>query len=357
MSGLKMKRLRLLVLRTRRDELLHELIRLGCVEFSQIDGIVRGGELESLLSPEECRVPELESRLKCLEQGMALLEKYGSIKRRQMKRQELEDSILLDDTGLGFALRKAERLVELEGRIAFFESEQKRLQTLTEQLQDWLELDVPLSLSSSENCALLVGHVPLRTDIEKLAAELEQTDERCELFSIKEDKKLRYMALLCMREHMEAMEKQLKEKGFVRAPITDGPGTAIQCSSEAKEKLQRYAREEEHDRQLIAQEAIHWEELRLAAERTNVKIALAGAEACFYGTESSLLMLGWLPEGREAELAAIFERLGCAYDISQPENEEKAQMPLRLDDGRHHFGKKPVFRPLEIKTKYYKLAQ
>lgn len=358
MADLKMKKLRLLVLRARRDELLHELIRLGCVEFSRIDGKIKGSELEPLLKPEDRSREALEEKLKELEQAITLLEKHSSAAvRRRMKKLEQEDSVLLDDTGLGLALRTSQRLLELEERLGFLETEQKRLQALVEQLQPWLGLDVPLSLGSSENCSLLVGHLPLNIDPEKLEAELTELDERCELFSIKEDKKLRYAALLCMREQAEAMESRLKAKGFVRAPATDGPGTAIQCSSEAKEKLQQYAREEKHARELIAQDVIHWEELRLAAERMNVKTALAGAEECFYGTESCLLMEGWLPEGREAELSAVFERLGCAYDISQPLPEDKAEMPVRIDDGKWHFGKKRPFRPLEIKTKYYRLAE
>ena len=38
MAILKMKRLRLMLVRSRKEELLRELAKLGCVEFSELEG-------------------------------------------------------------------------------------------------------------------------------------------------------------------------------------------------------------------------------------------------------------------------------------------------------------------------------
>ena len=49
MAILKMKKLRLLAVRSGRDELLQELIRYGCVEFSELAPEIQGSEIESLV--------------------------------------------------------------------------------------------------------------------------------------------------------------------------------------------------------------------------------------------------------------------------------------------------------------------
>ena len=47
MAILKMKKLRLMAVRSRKDELLRELIRHGCVEFSELEDQIQGSDAVS----------------------------------------------------------------------------------------------------------------------------------------------------------------------------------------------------------------------------------------------------------------------------------------------------------------------
>ena len=53
----------------------------------------------------------------------------------------------------------------------------------------------------------------------------------------------------------------------------------------------------------------------------NVKIAMAGAEEKLCGTDSVLVMEGWIPAEREKELTEVFERFGCAWETLDPTEE------------------------------------
>ena len=66
MAILKMKRLRLMIARSQKDELLRALIRLGCVQFSELEDEVQS--LESL--------HRAESDVMKLRLNSRLLEKY-----------------------------------------------------------------------------------------------------------------------------------------------------------------------------------------------------------------------------------------------------------------------------------------
>ena len=363
MAVLKMKKLRLIMLRKKRDELLFELICRGCVELIKPD--VSGLEA---LEAEQSRVPELEQKLEQLSRAIALLERHSpAIKRLNLGRTVPEAHVLLDDTGLSFALKKAGDVLRLNEQMHFARFEQRRLKLLVEELKDWQGIEAPLHLSETESCKVLIGSLPLAVSAEKLSEELEHIDEKSELFIIKEDKKLKYMGLLCMKERSEEMAAVLKAKGFVPAPRTDSPGSAMQCSSDSLSRIQEHSREEEHVKKLLSEETIHLEALYLAYDRVNVKLALARAEEKMYGTEQALLVAGWLPEKHEAQLCELFDAYGCAYDIAEPTAEEKAEVPRlteRADEKRDStravkagFRRGRVFEPLVIKTKYYKLAE
>ena len=52
MAIVKMKKLRLMAIRSNKDALLKELICKGCVEFSEIEGEVQDSDFKELLKPE-----------------------------------------------------------------------------------------------------------------------------------------------------------------------------------------------------------------------------------------------------------------------------------------------------------------
>ena len=331
MAVLKMKKLRLLLLRSKREELLKELVCRGCVELSPMDASIKGTELEGLLKPEASALEELKASHEKLLAAIGLLDRQSpAVKRLRLRRQALEEHVLLDDTGLNFALRKAGEVLALNERISFARSEQGRVTELVKQLQPWMDVEVPLNAENLESCAVLMGTVPAGRGIDELSNELEHIDEKSELFLIKEDKKLNYIGLVCMRSRLDEMRACLEKRGFVPAPRTDGPGSAMHCAGEAKARIQELAREEEHCKKLLSEELIHREGLRLAADRVSVKLAMAEAAALFHGTESTVVMEGWFPGEREAELLALFEKLGCAYEISEPQPEEYPDVPVLL---------------------------
>ena len=369
MAVLKMKKLRLIMHRKKSEELLRELISKACVEIIPAEGSVKAAELESLMHPQRSELRELQAKQEKLERAITLLEAQApAVKRIRLRRAALEEHVLLDDTGLGFALKKAGEALELRERLAFVRTEQQRLKKLTEDLKLWLDVDALLHLGETESCRIILGTLPLSVKADKLQEELEHIDEKAELFVIKEDKKLKYIGLLCMKERADEMRALLGQKGFAPAPATDTQGNAVQCSSDAAQRIQELAREEEHVKKLLAEESIHLENLQLAADRVSVKLVLAAAEEKFYATEWALYAEGWLPEKREAELTEIFERYGCAYDILEPTEEEKSEVPVLLDGGNEQkrdrlssiklgLRKGRAFEPMKISTKYNKLIQ
>ena len=335
MAIVKMKKLRLLAVRDSKEELLKELVRHGCVQFTELEPRLEGTEAEGLVHPESSELSTLKARHASLVHAIELLDRYAPKKTKLLSaKPELEDRVLVDDTGLAGALKVAGTLEGFEADIRRISAEESRERALLESLQPWLELDLPLNFEGTERCQVQMGSLPARIPPEQVEAALDAVDEECELFTVREEKKTRYVLLVCMRGQLPALLDALRPFGFTPSALGGMDGTARQCRVEAEQRLKELAAEKENCVHYITDDAVHRDELKLAADRVNVKIAMAEAEERLCGTESVLVMEGWFPAAREQELAAVFERFGCAWETLDPTEEEYPEVPVKLQNNK-----------------------
>ena len=335
MAILKMKKLRLMAVRSRKDELLRELIRHGCVEFSELEDQIQGSDVESILSRESSDVATLKSQLTSLNHAIALLDTYAPKKGKLLSaKPELEDLAFLDDTGLSGALKFAGAIEGYDARIKRISAEESRQRGIIDSLQPWLGLDLPLNTEGTERCGVLMGTVPVKMELSAVQAALSQVDEESELFQVNEDKRDRYVLLVAMKETIPAMQECLRGFGFTASALGSMKGTARECLSAAEEALKELASEKEACAQSIVAEAVRRDELKLAADRVSTKIALAEADEKLYGTASTVVMEGWIPEEREQELIQVFDDFGCAYETLTPTVEEYPEVPVKLKNNK-----------------------
>lgn len=335
MAILKMKKLRLMAVRSKKDELLRELIRHGCVEFSELEGEIQGSQLENLVSRESSDVATLKSQYTSLNHAIVLLNTYAPKKEKLLSaKPELEDLVFLDDTGLTGALRIAEAIEGYDSRIKRISAEESRQRSIIESLQPWQGLDLPLNTEGTERCGVLMGTIPAKTDLGQVQAAIEAVDQESELFQINEDKRDRYVLLVAMKEKIPAMQDCLRGFAFSASNLGGMNGTAKECILQAKQQLTELAKEKAGCVENIRAEAVRRDELKLAADRVSTKIALAEADEKLYGTQTTVVMEGWIPEEREAELVKVFEDFGCAWETLVPEESEYPQVPVKLKNNK-----------------------
>ena len=335
MAILKMKKLRLMAVRSKKDELLRELIRHGCVEFSELEGEIQGSQLENLVSRESSDTATLKSQYTSLNHAIALLNTYAPKKEKMLSaKPELEDVVFLDDTGLTGALRVAETIEGYDSRIKRISAEESRQRSIIESLQPWLDLDLPLNTEGTERCGVLMGTISGKIPLDQVQAAIEAVDEESELFQINEDKRDRYVLLVAMREKIPAMQECLRGFAFSASNMSGMNGTAKECMLQARQQLNELAKEKAGCVENIVAEAVRRDELKLAADRVSTKIALAEADEKLYGTQTTVVMEGWIPEEREEELIKVFEDFGCAWETLTPEESEYPEVPVKLKNNK-----------------------
>lgn len=335
MAIMKMKKLRLMAVRSRKDELLRELIRHGCVEFSELESQIQGSDVEGVLSRESSDAATLKSQLTSLNHAIALLDTYAPKKAKLLAaKPELEDLAFLDDTGLSGALKFAGAIEGYDACIKRISAEESRQRSIIDSLQPWLGLDLPLNTEGTERCGVLMGTIPVKQELAAVQAALSEVDEESELFQVNEDKRDRYVLLVAMKETIPAMQECLRGFGYSASALSGMKGTARECLSAANEALKELASEKEACAQSIVAEAVRRDELKLAADRVSTKIALAEADEKLYGTESTVVMEGWIPEEKEQELIQVFDNFGCAYETLTPTQEEYPEVPVKLKNNK-----------------------
>ena len=341
-----MKRLRLIAVRSRKEELLRELTRLGCVEISEA-----GEELlqTDSLRPESSGVMAARTRLASLDHALELLDQYAPVKSRLLSaKPELEAETFLEDDGIDDALALAETITEKHDQVRRIAAEESRLRTVLESLQPWMSLDLPLECGGTERTELVLGAIPGKVSFSAAVEALRDAADEAELFPVSEDKSARYVALLCMKEQMPAAQEALRSFGFTAAALGGLSGTPREAAAAAEDSLSALAAQKAELMEQIKAEAVHRDELKLASDKLSTRVAMAEAEERLIGTDSTLILEGWLPAEREQELEQIFKRFDCAWECRDPEPDEYPEVPVKLKNNQ-------VTNALNMVTNMYSL--
>ena len=145
MAILKMKRLRLMVVRSRKEELLRQMQRLGCVELSEIGPALQETEALGLVRRESSSLMAIKARQNTLDHAVALLDKYAPVKSKLLSaKPEFSQEELLSDEGLEDAMKLAEAIGAADERVRRAGAEESRLHNLIESLTPWKSLPLPL---------------------------------------------------------------------------------------------------------------------------------------------------------------------------------------------------------------------
>lgn len=347
MAIVKMKKLKLLAASSQREELLRELMLLGCVEVSEPS---IGEEEETLLRRVDAKdLPKLRTEYTTYGNSIALLKKYAPEKTGLLSPMpEVSVDALLDETKLPAHLELANRIIELDDRIRRLTAEESGKRTEIETLRPWKDLELPLECSGTETSALVLGTLPASIELAQAGNILSEATERAELFLVSGEKLLNYVALVCYREDLDAAQAALRPLNFAAVSLGDLKGTAAENIAGAEQALVKLAEEKERCAEEIVSMAEHREALKLHADTLAAKVARAEAESKLVCTESVSVLEGWVPAEKEKELETLLERYDCAWDTRDPEEEEFPDVPVQLKNGK-------VSRSLNTVTNMYSL--
>ena len=332
MAILKMKRLRLMIARSQKDELLRALIRLGCVQFSELEDEVQS--LESLHRAES-DVMKLKSDHASLLRAVDLLGKYAPEKKPLLSAMpEVEGEELLGAEGLDEMLSLAGEIIAADERIRRIGSEESRERAVIESLVPWLGLDLPLDVDGTERSSVLLGSIPVKVPLDKVREAIEAVTEESELFEVSADKKASYVMIVCAKEALGEIQEALRAFDFTAQSFTGMSAPAKTCSARCQSALEKLAKEKAVCEASIVEKAAQRDALKLAADRLEAQLAMAEAADLSLSTDDVALMQGWVPAEKEAALEEILSRYDCAWECEDPPEEDYPEVPVSLKNNK-----------------------
>lgn len=348
MAIVKMKKLKLLAASSEREDLLRELMLLGCVEVSEPPA-AEGEETPMLRRVDVADLPRLRTEHAACMNSVALLKKYAPEKTGLLAPlPEVSAGELLDETKLSADLELANRIIGLDDRIRRLTAEESAKRTEIEALRPWKDLDLALNCSGTETSAVVLATFPGTVDLTHAGNILAEATERAELFLVSSEKSASYVAMVCFREDLDAAQAALRPLGFTVVSLGEFQGTAAENITAAEQTLVDLAAEKEQCAAEIVSLAEHREELKLRADTLATKVDRAEAEAKLQCTESVFVLEGWVPAEKEGALEALLEHYDCAWDTQDPTEEEYPDVPVELKNGK-------VTRSLNTVTNMYSL--
>ena len=349
MAIVKMKKLRLIALRDQRDELMGQLLRLGCVEVQEPEGMLADPQAAALLRPERAGLTAARNQEAELNAALKVLERYAPEKKKLLSPRPLvQEKEFLDEQSLEDDLALAGRINGWEAELRKAAADEVRVRDEIESLRPWEALDMPLETAGTKTCALALANVPAEVDMESVADAAESVTEEVQIVLVSQDEQQKNFLVIALKDTLAEVLDALRSVGCTPVSFPGVTGTATANIDERKRELEALSVRQRELAEKITREKGRTAGLRLSADRLATKAAQAEAAERLRGTPSVVALEGWCPAEAEAELTECFKGFDCAFEFTDPAPEEYPDVPVKLKNNA-------ITRPLNMVTEMYSL--
>lgn len=327
----KMKRLRLVAVKSERETLLRELMLLGCVQITEPAAFEKDSPEELIFSKETAGSSQSREEHEKLLAGLELLNKYAPAKTGLFTpKPEASLQSVMDESSLEENIKLAGRLADADDQIKRITAEESRVKGLIETLMPWAALDIPLDLSETKTCVVLPGAVPAAVDLKTLEAELAMGESESQVLKVSSDKDLHYLVLVAMKENQSAVLEIVRKLGFSPSSVSNMKGTARENITGLEKKLKELGTEKSDLTAQIVKASSSRDELKLCADRLLTKVVRAENAEKLLCTDSTINFEGWIPVREEKQLENVLSNFYCAWETSVPTQEDTPEVPVKL---------------------------
>jgi len=327
----KMKRLRLVAVKSERETLLRELMLLGCVQITEPAAFEKD-TLEALVFAKET-AGSSESRVEYekLLEGLELLNRYSPAKTGLfIPKPEASVQAVMDESSLEENIKLAGKLADTDNQIKRITAEESRVKGLIETLKPWVALDIPLDLTETKTCVVLPGTVPSAVYLKALEAELAMGEGESQILEVSADKDVHYLVLVAMKENQASVLEIVRKSGFSPSSVSNLKGTAHENITDLEKKLKDLGTEKKDLTAQIVKASSSRDELKLCSDRLLTKVERAENAERLLCTNSTINFEGWVPVREEKQLENVLSNFYCAWETSVPTQADTPDVPVKL---------------------------
>lgn len=345
----KMKRLKLVTVRSEQEALLRELTLLGCVQITEPGELEQDSEEARFFSKEVTGLSQCRAEYDKLLTGLAILNVYAPTKTGMFTiKPEVTAQSVMDEASVTSNLIYAKKIVETDDHVKRLTAEESRVRGLIENLKPWKELDAPFEISETRTCFIMPGALPSTVDIKVLEDELYAINDESQLIKVSSDREQHYLLLIAMKESKAAVLEVVRKFGFSHASVANLKGTADENITSLTNELEDLKKQKADYTSQIENMVVFRDELKLSADRLLTKVGRAeNAERLLY-TDATVNFEGWVPVREEKQLGNVLSNFVCSWETSEPTEDDIPEVPVKLRNNS-------LSGPFNILTEMYSL--
>ena len=356
MAIVKMKHLRLVAMAEDREAVLRLLQHMGCVEVDETALQKDGPDAEAWeqLKQQMTRLDtqglsaarEEQSQA---ERALGVLKRSAPAKGSFLSpKPEVAEKELFDESEAQKARGCVAEINGLDARLSAIHAEEGKLAAQRVVLAPWLELDLPLETSSTDQVTIQLGTLPAAVSLEQAQQALGEVGDLAQLSQVSADPDWRYCLFVCHDSQAQQGLDALKELGWSRANLREWTGTAQENDQRITQELERLAQERKEIEAKLAGMGGSRSAVQRLSDLAQVNANREESRGRLLNTGKTFLLEGWVPAESWPQLKQALSAYPCAYEVEDPSQEDYPQVPVKLKNS-------PLTRPLNMVTEMYSL--
>ena len=329
MAIVKMKRLHLLALAGEHDAILRRLQHLGCVEISE-------PETETLPdSLKRCQ----DTAADCMAQQRQVQAAMDALLRLSPKagcgglltpRPQIAEQDYLNEDDFAAQLRDAETINDLTAELNRLTAQETQLRAQQTALLPWQTLDIPTELTSTRRVDITTGVLPPFANWDEVQGQLAQQVPETALYQLSVTREQQCVLLLSHQAVTAQALELLRQYGFSSGQLKGRTGTVQQQLDGLVRQLDQTAAEKQAVLEKLDAFAGRMAELQLCADRLATRQMREETRRRLLTDGRIVVFDGWVPADKLPRLTAWLDTVDCAYDLTDPVEEDIPQVPVAL---------------------------
>lgn len=313
MAIVRMKRLSLMALSEEREHLLRLLAHIGAVEITETpasEGFGNAVETES---------QTLSEKLSQIVAAKTAARKYSSLKKGMFApRPQVKEKAIFSDALISDALSDAVQINEKDAFLTRLRAEKARLRALYGSFVPWEGLDVALDAPSGRFYETALCTVPKSVSPQDMEEAVAQKSGCAEIFIVSADRELHYVFLIAYRDDAPGVRDSLKQLGAAMVKFHGVSVSAKERLRQLDSEISDIERQIKETEESISVTREQYDRLLAAQDALETRLALENAAEQGVSSERAFYIEGWCPAREEKMLSEVFEANGCAYEFSDP---------------------------------------
>ena len=355
MSVSTMRKLTVFAPKEQADALIRRLMHLRCVQVRQVDG---AGEDLSRLGCEAQRTAA-ERRVATVTDALELLAKYSERKGLVQTRKQLNSEQFMaeryEDTTAA-----SQQAIATKQREAECKAEIVMLGERRHALAPWLTYTLPLQLTGTRSCEVMLGCLPAKTQVDAVQAALA---EYCvQIKSVFTDDDGEYVSVIYHKSDAIAVQRELSELGFIKASLKEFAQTPREEYEACRCRVSELQTELAQLEQKMFEIAARLDDIEALWDVENSALTAAIAKQKLAQTGYCVVLEGWVPVGRVDKVSEVLGNTECAFELEEPSENDEVPVLLRNNKfaanfewviGMYSYPKYGTYDPTMIMSIFY----